>query len=132
MFTQTYSLVHVFSSGHAHQLSGRFDFVGPVCMVNELFLHCGVVLEVRWLLHSSHKSFRRRCVGGFSVSFSIHVLRFDSRNVPTVAWNLLSWLRYLLLVNGTEVVGSGSMASIAWDRLFKVWNEHFYGFLNKL
>jgi hypothetical protein len=94
----TYLSVDIFTSLDTDKLSSGLDMIGSGSVVDEFLLHCSIILEVWWLLHSSNEGLGTRCVGCFTISLTIYIFRFNSGNITTVAWNLLSWVLILLLV----------------------------------
>ena len=59
LFFKTYLFVQVVASLDTNDLSSGLDLVDSLGMVDELLLHGGIVLEMRWLLHTPDESLGR-------------------------------------------------------------------------
>ena len=72
--------------------------MGLMCVVNELTLHQGTVLEVGWLIDTTMESLSGRSVTGLTVCSTEHVLTLDAWNVALITWDLLASLLGLVVV----------------------------------
>jgi len=80
----TYLLVEVFSSLDTDNGCNGLCFCSSDGIVQELSFHCGIIFDVRWLVHASIECFGTGSKRSFAIGLTIHVLRFDSSDVSTI------------------------------------------------